>query len=42
MKLLIVGSGMYVSGRGTDEIGTILPAAIEFSKHVIFQNFRYK
>lgn len=40
MKLLIVGSGMYVSGRGTDEIGTILPAAIEFSKHVTNPNYQ--
>ena len=26
IKLLLVGAGMYVTGRGTDTYGTILPA----------------
>lgn len=30
MKIVIVGNGMYVSGRGTDGFGTILPAVLEY------------
>jgi hypothetical protein len=32
MNILIVGTGMYVTGRGTEEHGTILPAIISFQK----------
>ena len=30
MKIVIIGNGMYVSGRGTDGFGTILPAVLEY------------
>jgi len=33
IKLLIVGAGMYVTGRGTDTLGTILPAACSAFKN---------
>ena len=33
MKILVVGAGMYVTGRGTSGIGTILPALAQFSRH---------
>ena len=32
INVLVVGSGMYVSGRGTDGYGTILPAISTFQK----------
>ena len=32
MRILIIGSGNYVTGRGTDSYGTILPAIYEFNK----------
>ena len=32
LNLLIVGGGMYVCGRGTDNFGTILPAVLEAKK----------
>ena len=32
MRILIIGSGNYVTGRGTDTYGTILPAIYEFNK----------
>lgn len=32
LKILVVGGGMYVLGRGVDHYGTILPAILEFSK----------
>lgn len=32
MNILIIGTGMYVSGRGTDGYGTILPAISTFQK----------
>ena len=32
MKIVIVGNGMYVSGRGTDGFGTILPAVLEYKR----------
>ena len=32
MNILIVGTGMYVTGRGTEEHGTILPAISSFQK----------
>lgn len=33
MKVLVVGAGMYVSGRGTSGVGTILPALAQHSRH---------
>ena len=32
MEIIIIGTGMYVSGRGTDGFGTILPAISEFHR----------
>ena len=32
MKIIIFGTGNYVTGRGTKEFGTILPALYEFNK----------
>ncbi len=32
MKVVIIGNGMYVSGRGTDGFGTILPAVLEYKR----------
>jgi len=32
MNILIIGTGMYVTGRGTDGFGTILPAIIEWKR----------
>ncbi|MBT6028737.1 MAG: Gfo/Idh/MocA family oxidoreductase [Crocinitomicaceae bacterium] len=32
MDILIVGTGMYVTGRGTQEYGTILPAITEWKR----------
>lgn len=32
MRVLVVGAGMYVTGRGTDGIGTLLPALVQFSR----------
>jgi predicted dehydrogenase len=32
MNILIVGTGMYVCGRGTDGYGTVLPAIYEWKK----------
>ena len=32
MRILIIGSGNYVTGRGTNSYGTILPAIYEFNK----------
>lgn len=31
MNVLIVGTGMYVSGRGTDGIGTLFPATLKYA-----------
>ena len=30
MNIIVIGTGMYVTGRGTDGYGTILPAIIEY------------
>ena len=30
MKIIIIGNGMYVCGRGTEGFGTILPAILEY------------
>jgi len=32
MNILIVGGGMYVSGRGTETFGTVFPALFEANK----------
>ncbi|MGQ0587150.1 MAG: Gfo/Idh/MocA family protein, partial [Gammaproteobacteria bacterium] len=32
MKALVVGAGMYVTGRGTGGIGTLLPALAQYSR----------
>ena len=32
MKNLVIGSGMYVTGRGTNTFGTIFPSIIEFQR----------
>ena len=32
MNIIIIGNGMYVSGRGTDGFGTILPALLEYKR----------
>ena len=32
LNILIIGAGMYVCGRGTDEYGTIMPAVLEWTK----------
>jgi len=34
MDICIIGTGMYVSGRGTDGYGTILPAISAFQKEM--------
>jgi len=33
MNVVIIGTGMYVCGRGTDGFGTILPAIYEWKRH---------
>jgi D-galacturonate reductase len=32
VKVLVVGAGMYVTGRGTGGIGTLLPALVQYSR----------
>jgi D-galacturonate reductase len=32
VKVLVVGAGMYVTGRGTAGIGTLLPALVQYSR----------
>tara|TARA_B100001123_G_scaffold451093_1_gene626821 strand:+ start:4418 stop:5584 length:1167 start_codon:yes stop_codon:yes gene_type:complete len=32
MKILVIGTGMYVSGRNTKDYGTIFPSIIEFQR----------
>ena len=32
MNIIIIGTGMYVTGRGTGEYGTILPAITEWKR----------
>ena len=32
MKVLVIGTGNYVTGRGTDGCGTVLPAIYEFQR----------
>ena len=33
MRILVIGAGMYVTGRGSTGVGTILAALAQFSKH---------
>ena len=33
VNIVIIGTGMYVCGRGTDGYGTILPAVYEWRQH---------
>ncbi len=33
LEIIIIGTGMYVCGRGTEGYGTVLPAIYEWSKH---------
>lgn len=33
LNILVVGTGMYVCGRGTDEYGTIMPAILQWKKY---------
>ena len=35
-NILIVGGGMYVSGRGTKSYGTVLPAILEAKKKWLY------
>ena len=30
MKILIIGNGMYISGRGTNGFGTVMPGVLEY------------
>jgi len=32
LNIVVIGTGMYVSGRGTDGFGTILPSIIEWKR----------
>jgi predicted dehydrogenase len=32
MNIIVIGAGMYVCGKGTDEFGTILPALFEWKR----------
>jgi predicted dehydrogenase len=34
MRILVVGAGMYVTGRGTSDAGTILPALAQLSRRL--------
>lgn len=36
LNILIIGTGMYVCGRGTDGYGTIMPAVLEWKKDNVF------
>ena len=38
MKILIIGTGMYVTGRNTDGYGTIFPSIIEFQRNNNLKN----
>ena len=39
MKILVIGVGMYVTGRGTNTFGTIFPSIIEFQRINKIKNF---
>ena len=32
MKLVVVGAGMFVSGRGTESYGTVIPGLIQANR----------
>jgi hypothetical protein len=34
MRIVVVGAGMYVTGRGTAGFGTVLPALVQLSKEI--------
>ena len=34
LNILVIGTGMYVCGRGTNSYGTVLPAIYEWKRHV--------
>ena len=38
MKILVIGTGMYVTGRNTDGYGTIFPSIIEFQRNNNLKN----
>ena len=38
MKILVIGNGMYVTGRNTDSYGTIFPSIIEFQRRNKIKN----
>lgn len=38
MKILVIGTGMYVTGRNTNGYGTILPSIIEFQRTYKIKN----
>ncbi len=38
LNILILGSGMFVTGRGTDNFGTILPSIFEASNNLTIDN----
>ena len=33
LNIVVIGTGMYVSGRGTDGYGTVLPSIIEWKRN---------
>ena len=33
MNIVVIGTGMYSTGRGTDSYGTILPGIIEWQRN---------
>ena len=37
MRILVLGAGMYVTGRGTAGLGTVLPSLAQASKHLGIQ-----
>ena len=39
MKILVIGVGMYVTGRDTNTFGTIFPSIIEFQRMHKIKNF---
>lgn len=35
MEIIIIGNGMYATGRGTEEFGTVLPAVFKFCEKTV-------
>jgi hypothetical protein len=33
LNIVVIGTGMYVSGRGTDSYGTVLPSIVEWKRN---------